>query len=83
MSGEVTPERAKPVAGAAPAPIRSSPPAVTPAPRPQPAPAPMPYHAGLPEMTARGSVPGWFWPVVGLVVVLSAGVAVFWRFVLN
>jgi hypothetical protein len=84
MSGEPTPDPkggAKPVAGAVPppqirpgaAPPRSQPPAPS---------APM-HTAGAPVMAARGSVPTWFWPVIGLVIVASAGIAILWRFVLS
>jgi hypothetical protein len=85
MAGEPTPDPkggGKPVAGAAPSPQPSRP--SSPAARPQPtAPPPSLHAAGGPTMAARGSVPAWFWPVVGLVVVASAGIAVLWRFVLN
>ncbi len=87
MSGEPTPDPkggGRPVAGAPP--TASAAQQKTPAPparRSAPAPAPMHAAAG-PLMAARPSpVPAWFWPVVGLVVVASAGIAVLWRFVLN
>lgn len=87
MAADQTPVSAggaKPVAGARPSTGTG-----TPAPKPAPTPAPkapppvMPTTPGPAAVASGSAVPSWFWPVVGLVVVASAGIAVLWRFVLN
>lgn len=86
MSGEPTPDPkggARPVAGAAPTSTPSRPAPPPPTPKRPPAPTPLPA-ARAPVLAAGGSsVPPWFWPVLGLVAVASAGIAVLWRFVLS
>lgn len=72
------PAAPRPSSGGMAPPAKSSPP---PAPPRRP---PASMHPPAPTMTAGGpAVPQWFWPVVGLVVVASAGIAVLWRFFLH
>lgn len=87
MSSDPTPDPkggSRPVAGARPSTSPAAHSASAPPARPQQAPAPTAHAAVGSTLAGSGSaVPAWFWPVVGLVVVASAGIAVLWRFVLN